>query len=95
MWLTSKRSGWYQDFTTAVQYYNNNKSDNRYIKEDQDRKRLGLIQFLNHATTTLMREWSMRRRPDSFTYVEFHSQPQFKLPHWTNSWKWSSLGKQI
>ena len=56
MWLTSKRSGWYQDFTTAVQYYNNNKSDNRYIKEDQDRKRLGLIQFLNHATITLMRK---------------------------------------
>ncbi len=96
MWLCSKRSGWYQGYASAIPDHNNsNESDNRYIKEDQDRKRLGLIQFLNHAANSLVHEWSLRRRADSYTYVPFHTYPQLQLSHWTNSWQWSSLCKQI
>ncbi len=59
MWLCSKRSGCYQGYASAIPDHNNsNESDNRYIKEDQDRKRLGLIQFLNHAANSLVHEWS-------------------------------------
>ena len=55
MWLKDKRTGWYQGFAKAIpDHNNNNESDNRYIKEDQDRKRLGLIQFLNHAEANLV-----------------------------------------
>ena len=42
-----EKNGWYQGYTSAIPDHNNsNEADNRYIKEDQGRKRLGLIQFL-------------------------------------------------
>ena len=45
VWLSPKRRGWYEGFLSAIPNHNNyNEADNRYIKEDQDRKRLGLIQ---------------------------------------------------
>ena len=67
MWLEEKRSGWYQGFVKNIpDHNNNNEADNRYIKEDQGRKRLGLIQFLSHGETYLVLEWSKRRRPDSY-----------------------------
>ena len=53
--LAEKRRGWYQGFTKAIpDHNNNNEVDNRYIEEDQGRKRLGLIQFLSHAETNLI-----------------------------------------
>ena len=61
--------------------------DNRDIKEDQGRKRLALIQFLCHAETSLVHEWSTRRRAESFLYVPFNTHPQLKLLDWTNAWQ--------
>ncbi len=52
VWLRPETCGWYQGFAKAIPDHNNsNETDNKYIKECQDRKRLGLIQFLNHAET--------------------------------------------
>ncbi len=74
---------------------NNNESDNRYIKEDQGRKRLGLMQFLVHAETNLVKDWSLRRRSESYTYVQWQDSPLMKLKHWTQAWEWSSKEKSI
>jgi len=96
MWLAPERVGWYQGFASAIpDHNNNNEADNRYIKEDQDRKRLGLIQFLNHACDNLIRGWSKRREAASFNYIQFHTHPQLELKDWTNAWQWSSLEKQL
>ena len=87
VWLSPKRSGWYQGYAVAIpDHNNNNEADNRYIKEDQDRKRLGLIQFLNHAASNLVSGWSKRRRPESYEYIEFHTKPQLSLKEWTDAW---------
>ncbi len=96
-WLSPKRSGWYQGYSTATpDHNNNNETDNKYIKECQDRKRLGLIQFLNHAESNLIKDWSKRRRSEgSFAPIEFHCTPQLSLKDWTNAWQWSSLNKDM
>ena len=62
---------------------------------DQGRKRLGLIQFWQNAETNLVRDWSMRRRPESYTNISFQTHPQMQLKDWTNAWQWSSLEKNI
>ena len=59
VWLDPKRRGWFQGYVIGIpDHNNNNEADNRWIKEDQGRKRLGLISFLSHAETTLVRDWS-------------------------------------
>ena len=58
---------------------NNNEADNRWIKEDQGRKRLGLISFFSHAETTLVRDWSLKRRPESYLHVPFQTHPTMEL----------------
>jgi len=65
------------------------------IKECQDSKRLGLIQFLNLAENNLISDWSKRRSVTSYSHIAFHSEPQLKLGDWTNAWQWCSLNKQI
>ena len=70
-WLKSKQRGWYQGFAIAVpDHNNNNESDNRYIKEDQGRKRFGFMQFLVHAEENLVHDLSFRRRSESYAYVK-------------------------
>ena len=62
IWLRPAYSGWYQGFAKNIPDHNNsNEADNRYTKEDQGRKRLGLIQFLNHCETNIISGWSKRR----------------------------------
>ncbi len=95
VWLELSRSGWYQGFATAIPDHNNsNEADNRYIKEDQDRKRLGLIQFLNHACDNLVHGWSKRRAASSCHDEPFLISPVLELKDWANAWKWSSLDKK-
>jgi len=61
-WLKPTTCGWYQGFSKGVPDHNNaNENDSKYTKECQDRKRLGLIQFLNHAENNLVSDWSKRR----------------------------------
>ena len=80
MWLNQERVGWYQVFVVGIpDHSNSNESDNRYIKEDQDRKRLGLIQFLNHTCENLVHGWSKRRSTSSFNYIQFQTHPQLAL----------------
>ena len=98
MWLKPERSGWFQGFTRAIPDHNNsNETDKKYInyKECQDRKRLGLIQFLNHAESNLINDWSKRRSEESYSHVPFYLTPQLSLKDWTNAWQWSSLNKEI
>ena len=54
-----------------------------------------MSQFLGNAEMNLVRDWSLKRKADSFTYIPFHTHPQLQLRHWTNAWQWSSLGKDI
>jgi len=96
IWLRPAYSGWYQGFAKNIPDHNNsNEADNRYTKEDQGRKRLGLIQFLNHCETNLISGWSKRRAEGSYDLVKFHETPQLSLKDWTNAWQWSSLNKDI
>ena len=95
-WLSPERLSWYQGFTVGIpDHNNNNKSDNRYVKDDQGRKRLCLIQFLNHFCNNFVIGWSKRRAATSFDQIPFHTHPQLTLQDWCNVWQWSSLSKNI
>ncbi len=96
VWLRPETCGWYQGFAKAIPDHNNsNETDNKYIKECQDRKRLGLIQFLNHAEINLISDSSKRRSDTSYSHIAFHSDPQLKLKDCRNAWQWCSLNKKI
>ena len=76
-WL-DKNSGWFQGYAIGIPDHNNaNEADNRYIKEGQDRKRLGIIQFMNHAETTLLHSWSSCRSIDSYSFKPFRTGKNF------------------
>ena len=95
-WLKESNRGWYQGFVNGVPDHNNaEEADNRYIKEDQARTRLGLIQFMNHAETTLVQSWSTDRDEESYSYKSFNEAPVLKLSDWTSAWQWSCLCKEI
>ena len=96
VWLDTKRCGRFQGYQRGIpDHHNNNETDNRYIKECQDRKRLGYIQFFSHAESNLVYDWSRRRREESHAYIPFQTHPQLQLNDWTDAWQWSSLNKSI
>ena len=47
-WFNDKKQKWYQGFAVSIPYENNAlEGSNRYIKEDVNRKRHGLMQFMS------------------------------------------------
>ena len=53
------------------------------------------ILILVHVETNLVKDWSLRRRSESYTYVQWQDSPLMKLKHWTQAWEWSSKEKSI
>ncbi len=50
-------------------------SINRYIKEDTDRKRNGLLQFMNNIENNLIHDWSKQTNPNSYDFKDFGQEP--------------------
>jgi hypothetical protein len=53
------------------------------------------ILILVHVETNLVKDWSLRRRSESYTYVKWQESPLMKLNHWTQAWEWYSKEKSI
>ena len=95
-WLNDKRQGWYQGFAVGIPCENNAlEGSNRYIKEDVNCKRHGLMQFMSHLERNMLLNWSSQRNPESYDYKRFSNEPTMELKDCTYAYQWSTYGKEI
>ncbi len=62
---------------------------------DMNRRRPGLIQWLNYAYTDMLPKWSVRRDPSLISCKNFEQKPIISLPNWTEAFQYATRKKDI